>query len=863
MKSNRLPGFVAGLTALTMAPAVIGLGTVPAHAAPPSVPTSVAATTSVDTLTAGVLGVNLPPVGNLSAASIELGDVDGTLAGTNPRSVAHAANLDAAAVGLPLGGILSSADQEAPPDNRTAATAAPVANLDAAPLVTAGVSNSSAHARFNADGTCLPAGSPLTTSTTSTTDVAVVAVPGTGALLGLPGTVSTTQSVALTSTGGAQDARQVTARTGSNIAAANLFGSLQIGVSAPPQITASASGTSPATVTYNQPVVTVSGTGLPQNIVLDAANETAAFSLPENPLLGLELSLGALTKSEAADGTSASGSAALLNVRLFLVNARTSDPSDGVDVAEIDLVPMEATASAPLGGITCGDPSDTTAPTVSLEQPADGTSTSDTTPTASGTAEPSASIKVTDEDGTTVCTTTASAQGIWSCTGTTALDTGDHTFTATATDAAGNTATDTSTFTVDPASPAVDITDPAQGSSTNDTTPTASGTAEAGSTVVVTRDDGRPVCVTIATDGTWACTGSVPLGDGPHNYTATATDTGGNSGSDGTTFSVDTEAPDNPVITSPADGSQVTDTTPEVTGRGEPASTVTVRAGQTVICSAAVAADGTWSCTPETPLGVGSHTFTATATDAAGNVSGPASTTFTVVTVTTVPPGPSPGPSPGPAPGAGTDTDDDGLTDDEEVDSDGPGPDTGIGTNPQDSDSDGDGLADGKEVMSIKSDPKDADTDNDSLKDGVEVNEMVIRERFQICGQKARTKIRVSTNPLVKDTDKDGLGDGREVKGYVINQRVTFTRSGETFKIGKTRSNPTKADTDKDGLKDKVEKSGSANKAWQRRKTDPTKCDTDQGGARDGREIKVGSDPSRIKSGPNDLRTRMSRPAFG
>ena len=79
-------------------------------------------------------------------------------------------------------------------------------------------------------------------------------------------------------------------------------------------------------MTYNQPVVTVSGTGLPQSIVLDVANETAAFALPENPLLGLELSLGALTKSEAADGTSASGSAALLHVRLFLVNALTPDP---------------------------------------------------------------------------------------------------------------------------------------------------------------------------------------------------------------------------------------------------------------------------------------------------------------------------------------------------------------------------------------------------------------------------------------------------------------------------------------------------------------------------------------------------------
>ena len=666
MTRNRLPALVAGLTALTMAPGFIALGSAPAQAAPPAVPTAVTATTSVDTVAARVLGVTLPlPLGSLSAADIELGDVDGAVSGTDPRSSAHAANLDAAAVGLPLAGILSEADQDAPPDNPAPVTATTIASVDAAPLVTAGVSNSSAHSRFSSDATCLPPGTPLSTSTTSTTDIEAVALPGVGSLLALPGEVTTTQSISLASTGGARDARRVTARTSSTIASADLFGSLDVGVSAPPQITATATGTSPASVTYNQPVVTVSGPGLPQDVVLDAANETAAFALPENPLLGLELSLGALTRTEAADGTRASGSAALLHVRLFLVNALTPDPSDGVDVALLDLVPMEATASAPLGGITCAEATD---PAVSLEQPADGTSTNDSTPTASGTAEPGASIVVTDEDGTTVCTTTASPQGTWSCTGSTPLAAGDHTFTATATDEAGTTATDTSTFTVD------------------------------------TQGDSDPA----------------------------------------------------------------------------------------------------------------------------------------------------------------NDSDGDGISDADEVDTDGNGPDTGTGTDPLKADTDGDGLTDGKEVTKTRTDPLDRDTDNDTLSDGQEVNGMTIKERFEICGQKkARKSIRVTTNPLVKDTDKDGLSDGREVKGYVIKQRVTFTRSGQTFKIGKTRSNPTKADTDKDGLKDKVEKKGSANKRWSRRKTDPTKCDTDQGGARDGREVRAGSDPTRIKSGPNDLMRRTGRSSIG
>ena len=85
----------------------------------------------------------------------------------------------------------------------------------------------------------------------------------------------------------------------------------------------------------------------------------------------------------------------------------------------------------------------------------------------------------------------------WTCTPTTPISEGDHTFEAVAEDQAGNTSTpDTVDFTVtgDTTPPPGDttapdapvITTPAQGSSTTDTTPTVSGTAEPGSTVTVT-----------------------------------------------------------------------------------------------------------------------------------------------------------------------------------------------------------------------------------------------------------------------------------------------------------------------------------------------------------------------------------------
>jgi hypothetical protein len=274
-----------------------------------------------------------------------------------------------------------------------------------------------------------------------------------------------------------------------------------------------------------------------------------------------------------------------------------------------------------------------------------------------------------------------------------------------------------------------------------------------------------------------------------------------------------------PDITSPAPGATTTDSTPAISGTGTPGATVTVREGGTVLCLAIVGPGGTWSCSPTTPLSPGPHTVTATQT--LDGVTSPAdSTTFTVV----------PDPS---------DPDGDGLPNGEE---------TTNGTDPGNPDTDGDGLTDGDEVNVHGTDPTVKDTDEDGLTDGQEVTGVKIRERFEVCGKKARRSITVKTDPLRKDTDKDGLSDGREVKGYTIKQRVV-TRAG-TFVIGRTRSNPTKKDTDRDGVKDKVEKAGRANKRFGRARTDPSKCDTDKGGISDGAEIRARSNPADVKSGP-------------
>ncbi|MEU6134591.1 Ig-like domain-containing protein [Nocardioides sp. NPDC047086] len=269
---------------------------------------------------------------------------------------------------------------------------------------------------------------------------------------------------------------------------------------------------------------------------------------------------------------------------------------------------------------------DTTAPDAPvITSPTDGSTTSDTTPTITGTGEPGATVEVTI-DGQVVGEATVDADGNWELPLTDPLADGEHTVTATQTDQAGNVSDPSApvTFTVDAAAPeAPVITSPADGSSTQDTTPTISGTAEPGTTVEVTIDGTVVGSAPVDGDGSWNLILTDPLVEGPHTATATATDESGNTSdpSEPVTFTVDQTAPEAPVITGPADGSTVSDTTPPITGTGEPGATVEVVIDGEVVGEATVNPDGTWTFTPSEPLADGEHTVTATQTDEAGNTS--------------------------------------------------------------------------------------------------------------------------------------------------------------------------------------------------------------------------------------------------
>ncbi len=279
------------------------------------------------------------------------------------------------------------------------------------------------------------------------------------------------------------------------------------------------------------------------------------------------------------------------------------------------------------------------APTIS--NPAEGSSTSNPTPTISGTAEADSTVTVR-EGGNLLCTAITNGAGSWTCTSST-LNEGPHAISATATDMAGNVGPTSAprNFTVDTsAPPAPAITTPATGSVVNESTPTIGGTAEPNSTVTVS-EAGTPVCTATANgSGAWNCLPGTPLSDGEHTITASATDVAGNSGpaSQPVDFTVDTAAPAAPVIFIPEAGSTTNNNTPTISGTAEPGSTANVSETGNPVCAATADGAGTWSCVPGTALSDGPHTISATATDAAGNVS-PASTPVSFV-VDTTPPAP-------------------------------------------------------------------------------------------------------------------------------------------------------------------------------------------------------------------------------
>ena len=289
--------------------------------------------------------------------------------------------------------------------------------------------------------------------------------------------------------------------------------------------------------------------------------------------------------------------------------------------------------------------------------PARTTSPTPSHPTFTGTAEPGSTITLFD--GTTqVGTGIATANGDWFATTSTLAD-GIHSITAKATDVAGNVsaASGALSVTIDTtiASPSVPdlIAASDTGVSSTDnittlTTPTFTGTAEAGSTV--TLFDGTTVIGTRRRHGREvdhhrpAPRGCEPTASPPRRRML-AGNLSAASGALSVTIDTTIAAPSVPDLVATSDkGASNTDnitnvTRPVFTGTAEAGSTVTLLDGTTVIGTGKATIAGQWTITAST-LAAGTHSITATSVDAAGNPS-VASASLSVSIDTTVPATPS------------------------------------------------------------------------------------------------------------------------------------------------------------------------------------------------------------------------------
>ncbi len=316
--------------------------------------------------------------------------------------------------------------------------------------------------------------------------------------------------------------------------------------------------------------------------------------------------------------------------------------------------------------------SDTTAPSLTIDQPTPGATIATPTTVVSGTAgtaigdQASVTVRLyagTATSGTPLQTATVArgAGGAFSMT-TIQLANGTYTAIAEQADAAGNIGTSQPVhFTIavgsgDTTPPIVSLSQPADGTVTGSGTPafsgvagTASGDEDAVRVVIFNGSAvGGTTAQTLATVrsplGTYTVS-SAPLADGVYTARTEQRDAAGNTGySPAATFTVDTQAP-SPTLTAPAAsatvGPAVTFSGVATTAAGDSQSvTLRLYSGSTAtgtplqLLTTNRQANGSYTVTA--PLANGTFTAVATQSDSAGNLGASPATTFSVDAVAPV-----------------------------------------------------------------------------------------------------------------------------------------------------------------------------------------------------------------------------------
>ncbi len=360
--------------------------------------------------------------------------------------------------------------------------------------------------------------------------------------------------------------------------------------------------------------------GITRDTTLTVSGTAEAFATVE--VFNGATSLGTTTADAAGTWQFAAGT---FSEGAHNITATARDAAGNTSAASVAYA-VEVDTTAPAKAVITGWSDDTGNP---------DSQTSDNTLTFTGTAEAGSTVNIY-VGGSVVATGVADGNGDWTAT-TGVLADGYTSFTARAVDAAGNTG-----IPSDPVIVIIDTTPPAlpvitgysddTGASnsdnlTADTTLTLTGTAAAGTSRVVIYDNGSEIGTAQVVGGTWTFT-TAALADGAHSLTAAARDYVGNESAQTASLDVTIDAtrPSDPVITgfsedtgTVGDGA-TSDTELVLSGTAEANATVTISANSSVIGTATADGAGNWTFTTGT-LADGGYTFTASATDAAGNVS--------------------------------------------------------------------------------------------------------------------------------------------------------------------------------------------------------------------------------------------------
>ncbi len=409
--------------------------------------------------------------------------------------------------------------------------------------------------------------------------------------------------------------------TGAVIGSATADGSSNYSVSLPGSVGANADITATATDASGNVSAPTSGktpadadTTAPDAPVISSVtgNSTNGYTVTGTAEAGSKVeikdSTGAVIGSATADGSG---------------NYSVSLPGSVGANADITATATDAAGnvSAPTSGKTPAD-ADTTAPDAPVITGITGNSTDGYTVT--GTAEAGSKVEIKDSTGAVIGSATADGSGNYSVSLPGSVG-ANADITATATDASGNVSNPTTGKTpadVDSSAPDAPVITGITGNSTDGYTVT--GTAEAGSKVEI-KDSTGAVIGSATADGSGNYSVDLPASVGPNaNITATATDAVGNV-SNPTTG----KTPADPKVLAAPTITNVTGNSTKgyvVTGKTEAGYTVEIKDGSgKVIGSAKADSSGNYSVTlPKGSIGANAA-LTATAIDAAGNVSAPTS----------------------------------------------------------------------------------------------------------------------------------------------------------------------------------------------------------------------------------------------